>query len=865
MALEHPRLLAASLTAAILGTACSTPSDSSTPANGAPANANEGMPVAGLDDITGQPGTAGAQDPMSEKVQAERRAALVQNYIATAQSLRGKGELRAAKMELLKAKELNPNDDQVRTILASVQAELGEPEGLATTYGEEAARLREIGEQRMRANVEMQLQKAAAAMSDRNFAGALEELRIAALTIELKDQVDWQDLPGKVQAAKAEADKAYDAQQRETQNAQNAELAERLRQEFQQKEARRRAQVDALLQESQVAFEARRFSYAQELAYKALQIEPQNSIAYEMHTASTKAVRDQVNEEYFQQRAKAMRAMLEADEELKVPQTSILELDAEVWDRANRRAGAGKRLQQELDPMDQAVWDKVRTEQVGKLTYTEETGEFLDVVNNLKLITGVNILVTPEAREVVSSESLKVVIELVGSLTLNDFLNHMVGRSQNLAWTVKNGVVLIGNKSQAAGTLRTEIYSVKDLVFKRTQFVAPTIRDIPSEEQGDVPRTGGEGEDPVAYIEVGDLVNNLKDATDPTYWESEGVDLRAEETGFIAVTASPEMHDRILLVLNDMRRFATPIVTIDSKFLTISRNFLQEVGVDFRGLGGSGNKGTTVALDDVTNGLQNNASRGLDNGGTGDPAGNPLAGAFFNDGGDGDVRARTENYFANDLGRVLSPSGGVTFGWTLLGDTELNMILRAVEKQQNGEVVNSQILSVLNRERGHVAVINQTAYVRDFDVEVAQASFIADPKVDVIQDGFVLDVQPVVQHDRKYVTLNLNPTVAELTRPIPTFTTSLAGSTLPVTLQLPNLTVTNFSTTVKVPDGGTVLLGGLRQMLTKERRAEIPFLSSLPILSFFFKQEGSVDENRSLMVMVRAQITDLQDTKVAGK
>lgn len=866
MALEHPRLLAASLTAAILGTACSTPSDSSTDANqqnpsNQPADPAVADPAAGATD----PVASGAQDPMSDKVQAERRAALVQNFLATAQSLRAKGELRAAKMELLKAKELNPNDDQVRTILASVQAELGEPEGLATTYGEEAARLRDIGEQRMRANVEMQIQKAAAAMADRNFAGALEELRIAALTIELKDQVDWQDLPGKVQAAKAEADKAYDAQQRETQAAQNSELAERLRLEFQQKEARRRAQVDALLQESQVAFEARRFSYAQELAYKALQVEPQNGIAYEMHTAATKAARDQVNEDYFQQRAKAMRAMLEADEALKVPQTSILELDAEVWDRANRRAGASNKLQQELDPMDQAVWDKVRTEQVGKLAYTEETGEFLDVVNNLKLITGVNILVTPEAREVVSSESLKVVIELVGSLTLNDFLNHMVGRSQNLAWTVKNGVVLIGNKSQAAGTLRTEIYSVKDLVFKRTQFVAPTIRDIPSEEQGDVPRTGGEGEDPVAYIEVGDLVNNLKDATDPTYWESEGVDLRAEETGFIAVTASPEMHERILLVLNDMRRFATPIVTIDSKFLTISRNFLQEVGVDFRGLGGSGNKGSTVTLDDVTNGLVSNASRGLDNGGTGDPAGNPQAGAFFNDGGDGDVRARTEHYFANDLGRVLSPTGGMTFGWTLLGDTELSMILRAVEKQQNGEVVNSQILSVLNRERGHVAVINQTAYVRDFDVEVAQASFIADPKVDVIQDGFVLDVQPVVQHDRKYVTLNLNPTVAELTRPIPTFTTSLAGSTLPVTLQLPNLTVTNFSTTVKVPDGGTVLLGGLRQMLTKERRAEIPFLSSLPILSFFFKQEGSVDENRSLMVMVRAQITDLQDTKVTGK
>jgi type II secretory pathway component GspD/PulD (secretin) len=172
---------------------------------------------------------------------------------------------------------------------------------------------------------------------------------------------------------------------------------------------------------------------------------------------------------------------------------------------------------------------------------------------------------------------------------------------------------------------------------------------------------------------------------------------------------------------------------------------------------------------------------------------------------------------------------------------------------------------VVNNERGHVAVINQTAYVRDFDVEVAQASFIADPKVDVIQDGIVLDVQPIIKYDRKYITMQLQPTVAELQRPIPTFTTSLAGSTLPVTMQLPNLTVTSFATTVTVPDGGTVLLGGLRQMLNKERRAEVPLLGKLPLISILFKQEGTSDESRSLMVMVSARITDVRDTVAAGK
>ncbi len=46
-------------------------------------------------------------------------------------------------------------------------------------------------------------------------------------------------------------------------------------------------------------------------------------------------------------------------------------------------------------------------------------------------------------------------------------------------------------------------------------------------------------------------------------------------------------------------------------------------------------------------------------------------------------------------------------------------------------------------ERAHVAFLQQQAYIRDYDVEVAQAAFIADPKVDVLQSGVVLDVTVV--------------------------------------------------------------------------------------------------------------------------
>ncbi|MFK7739609.1 MAG: hypothetical protein AB8H80_04735 [Planctomycetota bacterium] len=867
MALEHPRLLAASLTVALFGTACSTPIDASFEADGSSTTSSGAPLTAGGDSSSPESlldaaAAAAVQDPQGS-VREERKRLLVKNWLDNARKLRERGELQAAKMELLRAKDLSPTNTDVQVQLAAVQAELGEAPGTAASWANEVQRLERVNQERSRALVMSQLQTAEQNMANKDYAGALEELRRARLAIDIKQDIDWMTLPQQVESLRAEADSLYDQQTRDSQAAENAELAAQLRRDYERQQTQRRARVDGLIRESQVAFEAKQFERSQDFAARALEFDPSNTLAYEMQNMARKAARDTANEEYWRVRAIEIRKMLEADAELKVPQTDVLVMDAETWARANSRK-TSRIGQQQLSPQDAAVSEQVETVGVGRLTYTEETGAYLDVFKNLSLLTGVQIITTPEARTIIDDESLTVVIELAASMTLKDFLNHMISRSEGLAWTIKDGVIVVGDKSQAAGTLITDVYPVKDLIFKQTMFLPPTIRDIPTEDAGDIPRTGGEGDDPIDGIELGDLVTTLQESTDSEYWGTEGVEIRAEDSGLLTVTASPEMHDKLLKLLRSMRRYQTPIVTIDSKFLTISRNFLQEVGIDIRGLGGSGNSGDTVSLDDVTNGLINNASRGQDNGGTGDPAANPLAGAFFNDGGDGDIRARTENYFVNDLGRVLSPTGGLTAGWTLIDDTQLNLILRAVEKRQNAEIVNSQILSVVDRGRGHVAVINQTAYIRDFDVEVAQAAFIADPKVDVIQDGIVLDVQPVIMNDRKYITLNLNPTVAELQRPIPTFTTSLAGSTLPVTVQLPNLTVTNFSTTVRVPDGGTVLLGGLRQVLTKERRAEVPLLARLPLISFLFKQEGSVDENRSLMVMVRAQVTDVVDQQADG-
>jgi len=54
--------------------------------------------------------------------------------------------------------------------------------------------------------------------------------------------------------------------------------------------------------------------------------------------------------------------------------------------------------------------------------------------------------------------------------------------------------------------------------------------------------------------------------------------------------------------------------------------------------------------------------------------------------------------------------------------------------------------------RSHIYVGTQTAYVQDFDVEVAQASAVADPKINVLQQGAVLDVRVLAVTSRSVVT-----------------------------------------------------------------------------------------------------------------
>jgi type II secretory pathway component GspD/PulD (secretin) len=231
-------------------------------------------------------------------------------------------------------------------------------------------------------------------------------------------------------------------------------------------------------------------------------------------------------------------------------------------------------------------------------------------------------------------------------------------------------------------------------------------------------------------------------------------------------------------------------------------------------------------------------------------------GIFFNDGGDGDLFARTEHLFDMTLGGGeggLDNSGGLALQYAYLDDTELEIVLRAVSKQERVEEITAPQLLLYNTQRGNLSVTNQISYIKDFEVEIAQAAAVADPVVGVVKDGIVLDVRPVVSADRKYITMELRPTLATLLQPIPTFTTTL-GVGQPISIQLPRLTVQKVRTTVTIPDGGTLMLGGMKMAQKQTFESGVPFLKDIPLVSFLFSRKGTYIANKKILILLHASI-----------
>ncbi|PIE22844.1 MAG: hypothetical protein CSA62_10370 [Planctomycetota bacterium] len=793
----------------------------------------------------------GSQDTVVE----QRRKFLLSHYKTQARNALADRRFEDAKYAAAEALRVDPSDDEAKLLLQKANALSGDA---TASVGEQAktSMLRaEIEKQKAESQARKYERDGNFMMEQQDFEKARQFYEKALLTVTYSP---W-FTPGseKVRTLRAkmeQAEKARDEFAQRIAERKARETREELVKAERAEAKRTRAKVRKLFDQANLAFQNRQYGESVTYLDRALLYDPLNAPAQELRELALRARQDRdmasVNARWRSEWVKTFEDINQGN----VMQEKVIEHDLRHWEKVkNRKPLEFTNWSTETDPDNEAVLKTLANVRVPSDFPEATIDEWVDYYRRATRLT---FVISPRLREL-DEEQTGLSKFLLPLDSVEKALNRIMRIRPAISWKVKDGVVYLLSSEESSGDIVTKIYDIQEITSQITHYPGKDLAQKFGED-GD-PGDLDEEEDVSIVMDMDTLQTLISNNVAPESWEREGVSIEPADDKALIINQSPEVHAMIDRLLADLRKTSGIQVDIEARFLQVEDNFLEEVGVDFRGLGDQSSAGKAGM------GLQKQGDRsgfGFDDYGRDVSSASPgrtgtgfEPGWFYNDGRDGDIYGRTENLFDRALGGSsrLDAGGGASLQYAFLDDAELEVILRAVSKKERVEQLSAPRLLIHNSSRANLTVTNQFTYIKDFNVEIAQNAAIADPEVGIIRDGVVLDVRPVVSADQRFILMELRPTLARLSRPITTFTTSL-GAGQPVSIQLPVLQLQRVRTTVTIPDGGTLLLGGMKQLEKQRFESSVPILGDLPLISFFFKKKGVFTGNKKVLILLRAQI-----------
>jgi len=312
----------------------------------------------------------------------------------------------------------------------------------------------------------------------------------------------------------------------------------------------------------------------------------------------------------------------------------------------------------------------------------------------------------------------------------------------------------------------------------------------------------------------------------------------------LAIYQSPENHRKIEDLLNQLRKSLGHQVSIEARFLVVSENFLEDVGldVDFSyDLGGKWGL-VTVAQDSVSSAAASEASR--------------VPGSL---GGIGDAASAVGGY-----GSVLD-------------DLQVSFLLRATQARTDSKSLAAPKVTVISGESATFTLANEVSYAlpptlttdTQTSVGAGTTSTGVENNISIELIGSGMMVTPTIMKDKKHVLLTIQATQIDLLgfahhtveALVPQTTGATAtNQTVDQEVSIPEREVSQIMTRVSVPDNGTLLLGGHKITADQDKEVGVPVLSKIPILGRAFSNRSRMRDHKILLILVKPTVI-LQEEK----
>jgi len=387
------------------------------------------------------------------------------------------------------------------------------------------------------------------------------------------------------------------------------------------------------------------------------------------------------------------------------------------------------------------------------------------------------------------------------------------------------------------------------------------------------------------------LIDLITQTVSPATWEHNGGkgSIASAPTNLsLVVSQTQEVHEQIVDLLEQLRRMQDLQVTIEVRFITLNDNFFERMGVDFdftikKNISNPQGAGFT-APQVLPGGLvgplfTGNNSGTVVSGLQGGPS--PATAGIFTQ--DNSIQMRQGSYALSvpTFGAAAGLTGGANVGFAILSDIEAFFFINAAQGDKRTNVLQAPKVTLFNGQQAFVSDTSQTPFVISVIPVVGDFAAAQQPVIVVLSEGTFMTVQAVVSNDRRFVRLTIVPFFSKIGE-VKTFTFQGTDTTTTdttrngvvnqatnlfndnnnkqttthsgVTVQLPTFSFVTVTTTVSVPDGGTVLLGGIKRLSEERTEVGVPILDKVPYLNRLFKNVGIGRDTSSLMMMVTPRI-----------
>jgi type II secretory pathway component GspD/PulD (secretin) len=348
----------------------------------------------------------------------------------------------------------------------------------------------------------------------------------------------------------------------------------------------------------------------------------------------------------------------------------------------------------------------------------------------------------------------------------------------------------------------------------------------------------------------------------------------------LVINQAQEVQEEVEALLRALRRLQDMEVAIEMRLVLVAESFYERIGVDF-----DVNLKTPVSVS-AQNQILNSSFTPF---GTinkqfnfnGAITGLTPAGALTPDLGV-PIKNSSFNFSVPPFGGYTAPGldGGLSLGLAFLSEIQVFMILEAAQADSRTNIMMAPKITVFNGQAAFITVavtqflntgISAVPLTNGAGFNTSQVAFV--PANVPYPVGTTLTVVPVVSADRRFVRVNLAPAITNINGnaiqqfpvqiPVPNLVDGPLGLGVPTgqpvlfnsfSLSAPAISTITLNTTVNVPDGGTVLLGGIKVMQEGRNEAGPPILSKIPYLDRLFRNVGWGRDAQSLMIMVTPRI-----------